>query len=109
MDITFQQPRSTDLALVIVDGAVVGGLTRRELPGRMSSKSFMSLRHVRSWTPIVRDVEGLELDDDDRHSIERHITRSKTSRKTAADHLIEAYEKAGVSRPQPPSDQAKSR
>lgn len=97
MDITFK--RLDEGALVLLDGVVIGAVSRRELLGRGYSKSQMSTRHVVAWTPTVVGVDGLHLDQTDERGIERAIKRSKTTRRTAALHLIEAYAEAGVPLP----------
>lgn len=104
MSITFSKRRDDGRTLVYVEDVLVGAVYRRNMLGRGYSKSFMSTRHILQWTPIVRDVEGLELDEHDRRLIEGHITRSKTTRTHAADHLVDAYVAAGVPFP-PASDE----
>jgi hypothetical protein len=99
MQITFTQHRGNPVSLVLVDGAVVGALRKRQQLGRGFSKSMMSTRHVTTWTPTVCDIAELDLDDDERRAVELHITRSKTSRRTAVVHLLAAYELAGIELP----------
>lgn len=102
MRISFKRIESG--ALVFADDALIGSVSRRELLGRGHSKSQMSTRHVTAWTPTVTEVEGLDLEAVDRQRIEREIKRSKTTRLTAAVHLIEAYAAAGVPLPVLPAD-----
>jgi len=99
MNITFSKRRDDGHTLVYVDDVLVGAIYRRNMLGRGYSKSFMSTRHILQWTPVVRDVEGLELDEHAGRLIEGHITRSKTTRAHAAGHLVHAYLSAGVPLP----------
>ena len=84
---------------VLVDVAVVGRVVRREQIGRNLVKSYVhsgSGRHVALWEGSVAEVH---LDDLHRRAIEGRITRPKTNRRAAAEHLLEAYAAAGVPLP----------
>jgi hypothetical protein len=85
---------------VFVDGACIGTLRRRGQIGLNRTKSYLysgSGRHVALWEGTV---EGVALGEDEREAVERHVTRGKTTRQTAAQHLVDAYQRAGVPLPQ---------
>lgn len=107
MQISFKQaPQETAKSawFVVVDGAIVGRIERRQQAGlnrvkdhRYSgSDSNGRTRRARLWEPSV-DCVG--LDTPERLAVKRHITKPKTDRLSAASHLIEAYDKAKVALP----------
>jgi hypothetical protein len=81
---------------VVVEGVIVRRIARRDQIGRNTVKSFLfsgTGRHVGLWEGSVANAG---LDAYDERKVRTHITRPKTSRETAAQHLLAAYEKAGV-------------
>lgn len=88
---------------VLYEGAVIGRLSRYTSLSRGYSKSQMSTRHYGAYRI---SPEGADLDEHDERMLRRELKRDKTSRKTAAAYLLSAYERAGITLPQPPQDQA---
>jgi cytochrome c553 len=46
-------------------------------------------------------ADGAPLSEDDARAVEDHLSRQKTTRGTASEYLIAAYEAAGVPLPEP--------
>lgn len=89
--------------LVLIDGAVVGVIEKHVGPLRAYSGSRM-MRTARgaTWYAAVRDVAGLALTDDERRAVDQAIEGRKTTRQSAAQDLVRAYERAEVRLPIPP-------
>jgi hypothetical protein len=84
---------------VIVDGAVVGRITRRRQIGRNLVKDPRysgTGRHVDLWEATVAHVG---LSEDEARAVQHEITRPKRTRDTAASHILDAYKRAGVELP----------
>lgn len=83
---------------VLYGGAMIARVTRVRSLGRAYSKSQMGTRHVMAWQSSVADVPGLS--DDERRSVQRLVReRDKTTRQMAVQHILTAYERAGVQLP----------
>jgi hypothetical protein len=107
MQISFKQaPKETaeSASFVVVNGAIVGRVERRQQAGLNRVKDYRysgsasngRTRRARLWEPSV-DCVG--LDTPERLAVKHHITKPKTDRLSAANHLIEAYGKAKVALP----------
>jgi hypothetical protein len=84
---------------VVVDEMVVGRIERREQVGRNTVKSYLysgSGRHVGLWEGTVSNAA---LDEYDERAVRSRITRPKTTREAAAEHLLDAYAGARVALP----------
>jgi hypothetical protein len=84
---------------VIADGAVIGRISRRHQIGRNLVKDYRYSgpgRQVDLWEATVAQVG---LGEEEASAVQHEITRPKRTRETAASHILEAYEKAGVPLP----------
>jgi hypothetical protein len=84
---------------VLVDGAVIGRLDRRDQIGLNLTKSFPHSgpgRRVSLWEGTV---DNADLTADEAHAVQQRIRRPKTNRLTAAQHICAAYAAAGVDLP----------
>lgn len=81
---------------VLYDDIVVGRLSRYTSLTRGYSKSQMSTRHYGAYRITL---DGADLDEHNERMVRREIKRDKTSRKTAAAYLLDAYVRAGVPLP----------
>jgi hypothetical protein len=89
---------------VLVDEAVIGRIDRRRQLGMNAIKDFRlsgsdytgSTRRASLWEA---SVEGAGLDEWDARAVTWRVSRAKTNRTAAAEHLIAAYRAAGVQLP----------
>jgi hypothetical protein len=111
MEISFRKaPGESDERAwdVLADGAIIGRVERRWQVGRNLVRSYLysgSGRYVGLWEGTVAHVG---LDEDERRFVQREIKRPKRTRETAARHIVEAYEKAGVPLPEAPAGEARA-
>jgi hypothetical protein len=101
-----QAPRETAETAwyVVVDGAIIGRVERKQQPGLNRVKDYRysgsdysgKTRMAKLWEG---DVDSIGLDNHDRLAVKRYITKPKTDRVSAAQHLLDAYGKARVSLP----------
>jgi len=90
--------------MVKADRAVIGLLrsTPSALANLGKSKTKPTFQaHGFLWEA---STDGVGLDEDEVRAIARHITRRKTTRVAAADHLVAAYRLAGVELPSDATD-----
>ncbi|HEX4483318.1 MAG TPA: hypothetical protein VH081_05980 [Solirubrobacteraceae bacterium] len=89
---------------VVIGDAIIGRIERREQAGLNRVKDFRysgsghtgRTRRASLWEATV---DGIGLDHGERFAIKRHLTKAKVDRLSAAQQLVEAYDKAGVAIP----------
>jgi hypothetical protein len=89
---------------VVIDETVIGRVECREQAGLNRVKDFRfsgsaytgRTRRASLWEPTV---DGIGLDHAERFAIRRHLTKTKVDPVSAAQHLVEAYGKAGIALP----------
>lgn len=92
----------TTWRVVTEDEAVLGRVERvpaalANLGKSKTKPTFNAHGHLWNATP-----EGAGLEPDDERAVARAVVRQKTTKQTAADHLLAAYAAAGVALPDPP-------
>jgi hypothetical protein len=89
---------------VVIDGTIVGRIECRKQSGLNRVKDFRysgsaytgRTRRASLWEATV---DGIGFEHAERFAIRRHLTKTKVDPVSAAQHLVEAYGKAGIALP----------